>query len=229
MNTGFGQSCRGYVLLSYLGYPKVKILHGGYVAWTAAGMPTSTAVPTPSAEELPARSRRHGHPGRPAEHEGGGRRPEHRQARHPRRRRVDCRFVLALRQGLLPAQGPHPRRGVDRMVPDDEALAGGPDVQIARRNPRRMRDRRRHAVDAGGALLLQGRARLEHAGRAERGRHRERHALFRFLERMVARSVAADRDRASHTRRQPRPASRPESTPTQTWCRRAGRHRGLAT
>src|SRR5262249_30307073 len=26
MNTGFGQSCRGYVLLNYLGYPKVKIL-----------------------------------------------------------------------------------------------------------------------------------------------------------------------------------------------------------
>jgi thiosulfate/3-mercaptopyruvate sulfurtransferase len=47
MNTGFGQSCRGYVLLRYLGYPKVKILHGGYVAWTAAGLPTSTAMPKP--------------------------------------------------------------------------------------------------------------------------------------------------------------------------------------
>ena len=48
MNTGFGQSCRGYVLLTYLGYPKVKILHGGYVAWTAAGLPTTTDVPTPT-------------------------------------------------------------------------------------------------------------------------------------------------------------------------------------
>src|ERR1700757_4892845 len=47
MNSGFGQSCRGYVLLRYLGYPKVKILHGGYIAWTAAGLPTSNAVPTP--------------------------------------------------------------------------------------------------------------------------------------------------------------------------------------
>ena len=47
MNTGFGQSCRGYVLLRYLGYPKIKILHGGYAAWTAAGLPTTTAVPTP--------------------------------------------------------------------------------------------------------------------------------------------------------------------------------------
>src|SRR5271169_6042513 len=47
MNTGFGQSCRGYVLLKYLGYPKVEILHGGYAAWTAAGLPTTTEVPTP--------------------------------------------------------------------------------------------------------------------------------------------------------------------------------------
>ena len=48
MNTGFGQSCRGYVLLRYLGYPKMKVLHGGYVAWTAAGLPVTTAVPTPT-------------------------------------------------------------------------------------------------------------------------------------------------------------------------------------
>ena len=47
MNTGFGQSCRGYVLLTYLGYPNVKILHGGYAAWTAAGLPSTTDVPTP--------------------------------------------------------------------------------------------------------------------------------------------------------------------------------------
>jgi thiosulfate/3-mercaptopyruvate sulfurtransferase len=53
MNTGFGQSCRGYVLLRYLGYPKVKILHGGYVAWTTAGLPTSTAVPTPAPKSFP--------------------------------------------------------------------------------------------------------------------------------------------------------------------------------
>ena len=47
MNTGFGQSCRGYVLLSYLGYPNVMILHGGYAAWVAANLPTTTQVPTP--------------------------------------------------------------------------------------------------------------------------------------------------------------------------------------
>ncbi|RED25822.1 thiosulfate/3-mercaptopyruvate sulfurtransferase [Rhodopseudomonas thermotolerans] len=47
MNTGFGQSCRGYVLLKYLGYPKVMILHGGYAAWTAASLPITTDVPMP--------------------------------------------------------------------------------------------------------------------------------------------------------------------------------------
>ena len=97
------------------------------------------------AEVLPARFRRHGHPGRSAGHEGGGRRSQHRQARHPRRRRVDRRLVVALRQGLLPAQGPHPGRALDRVVPHDEAVGGGADVQVARGDPRRMRDRRRHA------------------------------------------------------------------------------------
>ena len=53
MNTGFGQSCRGYVLLTYLGYPKIKILHGGYAAWAAEGMPTTTAVPSPTPKTFP--------------------------------------------------------------------------------------------------------------------------------------------------------------------------------
>ena len=44
------------------------------------------------AEDLPARFRRHGNPGRSAGHESGGRRSQHRQARHPRRRRVDRRL-----------------------------------------------------------------------------------------------------------------------------------------
>jgi thiosulfate/3-mercaptopyruvate sulfurtransferase len=52
MNSGFGQSCRGYVLLTYLGYPKVKILHGGYTAWTAAGLPTTTEAPAPVAKSF---------------------------------------------------------------------------------------------------------------------------------------------------------------------------------
>jgi len=47
MNSGFGQSCRGYFLLTMLGYPKVKVLHGGYEAWAAAGLPVNTNVPSP--------------------------------------------------------------------------------------------------------------------------------------------------------------------------------------
>lgn len=47
MNSGFGQSCRGYFLLAYLGYPSIKVLHGGLAAWTAAGMPLSTEPVTP--------------------------------------------------------------------------------------------------------------------------------------------------------------------------------------
>ena len=53
MNTGFGQSCRGYYLLSFLGYPKISVLHGGYEAWLASGG-TPTAEPTqPTAKAFP--------------------------------------------------------------------------------------------------------------------------------------------------------------------------------
>jgi thiosulfate/3-mercaptopyruvate sulfurtransferase len=53
MDSGFGQSCRGFVLLKYLGYPKVKILHGGYAAWTAADLPTTAVVTVPAAKTFP--------------------------------------------------------------------------------------------------------------------------------------------------------------------------------
>jgi thiosulfate/3-mercaptopyruvate sulfurtransferase len=53
MNTGFGQSCRGYVLLQYLGYPKIKILHGGFAGWTAAGLPVTAETPTPTGAKFP--------------------------------------------------------------------------------------------------------------------------------------------------------------------------------
>lgn len=47
MDSGFGQSCRGYYLLSFLGYPKIKVLHGGFAAWQTEGMPISTQVAQP--------------------------------------------------------------------------------------------------------------------------------------------------------------------------------------
>ena len=131
MNTGFGQSCRGYFLLTMLGYPKVKVLHGGYDAWTAAGMPIDDGGADAGADVLPDRSRGRRHPDRRQDHAGRARQPEHRQARRARRRRVDRRQLLALRQGLLPAQGPHPRRGLARMVPHDEADRRRPALQVA--------------------------------------------------------------------------------------------------
>lgn len=47
MNSGFGQSCRGYFLLSYLGYPAIKVLHGGFAAWVAADMAVTTDAISP--------------------------------------------------------------------------------------------------------------------------------------------------------------------------------------
>lgn len=53
MNSGFGQSCRGYFLLNYLGYPKVSILHGGFQAWQAANLAETTEVSTPLVADFP--------------------------------------------------------------------------------------------------------------------------------------------------------------------------------
>ncbi|MBL0943858.1 MAG: sulfurtransferase [Hydrogenophaga sp.] len=53
MNSGYGQSCRGYYLLTWLGYPKVKVLNGGFSAWKAAGLPVSTEAATPVPATFP--------------------------------------------------------------------------------------------------------------------------------------------------------------------------------
>lgn len=53
MNSGFGQSCRGYFLLSMLGYPRIKVLHGGFDAWMAAGLPVTAEAPSPTAADFP--------------------------------------------------------------------------------------------------------------------------------------------------------------------------------
>ena len=54
LNTGYGQSCRGYYLLTWLGYPKVKVLAGGFPGWKAAGGEVSTAPATPAAATFPS-------------------------------------------------------------------------------------------------------------------------------------------------------------------------------
>ncbi len=56
MNSGFGMSCRGYYLLTFLGYNKAHILHGGLAAWEAAGMPLTTEVPHPAPKTFPVSS-----------------------------------------------------------------------------------------------------------------------------------------------------------------------------
>jgi thiosulfate/3-mercaptopyruvate sulfurtransferase len=53
MNNGYGQSCRGYFLLKFLGYERVSILHGGYQAWENADLPTTAEVLTPEAKTFP--------------------------------------------------------------------------------------------------------------------------------------------------------------------------------
>ncbi len=54
LNSGYGQSCRGYYLLTWLGYPKIKVLNGGFSAWKASGMATSTDVAAPKPATFPS-------------------------------------------------------------------------------------------------------------------------------------------------------------------------------
>lgn len=54
LNSGYGQSCRGYYLLTWLGYPKVKVLNGGFSAWKAQGLPVSTDAVAPTAKTFPS-------------------------------------------------------------------------------------------------------------------------------------------------------------------------------
>jgi thiosulfate/3-mercaptopyruvate sulfurtransferase len=53
MNTGFGQSCRGYFLLDFLGYPKKAVLDGGFEAWVAAGLEVTTDASAPAPADFP--------------------------------------------------------------------------------------------------------------------------------------------------------------------------------
>lgn len=52
INKGYGQSCRGYFLLKYLGCPMVSILYGGYRAWIDVKLPTTTEIPLPQPQKF---------------------------------------------------------------------------------------------------------------------------------------------------------------------------------
>ena len=130
MDTGFGESCRGYVLLRYLGYQKVKILHGGFAAWVKASLPTTTEISKPQPKtfaidpksanilvDLQAMKA---------------------AVADPNQIKLDTRDVD---EWIADSSSPYgkdfcPRKGriqarLDRLVPHDEAYSGGPNVQVA--------------------------------------------------------------------------------------------------
>lgn len=55
MESGFGQSCRGYILLRYLGYPKIRVLHGGLTAWHSSGLSIASDSSPPVQKTFPKR------------------------------------------------------------------------------------------------------------------------------------------------------------------------------
>ena len=201
MNSGFGQSCRGYYLLTMLGYPKIKVLHGGYDAWAAAGLPVTTDVPTPAkasfsivpeagdilidAKTMLAAV---GKPGialldvRDVDEWIGDSSSPYGKDFCPRKGRIPGAVWLEWYRMMKPtAEGP-------RFKSKDEILAECATVGIS-------------PEYAGLSLLLQGRPGLQHLPRAEERRREGCADVFRLLERMVARSVAADRGRPADRRR----------------------------
>ncbi|GBQ38853.1 sulfurtransferase [Komagataeibacter europaeus] len=55
LHTRYGASCRGYWILSYLGYPAVGILDGGLNAWRKEGGALTTETVTPARTTFPLR------------------------------------------------------------------------------------------------------------------------------------------------------------------------------
>jgi thiosulfate/3-mercaptopyruvate sulfurtransferase len=54
LDNGYGKSCRGWMLLQYMGHANVQVLHGGYRGWVANGLPVSqTPVKRQPCEFLP--------------------------------------------------------------------------------------------------------------------------------------------------------------------------------
>ena len=193
MNSGFGQSCRGYYLLTMLGYPKVKVLHGGYDAWAMAGLPTTKDVPSPvkasfsivpeagdiliDAKTMLAALDK---PGialldvRDVDEWIGESSSPYGKDFCPRKGRIPGAVWLEWYRMMKPtAEGP-------RFKSKDEILAECATVGISPEH-------------AGLSLLLQGRAGLEHLPGVEERRRKGRPDVFRLLERVVARSLAADR------------------------------------
>jgi thiosulfate/3-mercaptopyruvate sulfurtransferase len=56
MDSGLGQSCRGYFLLKVMGYPRASVLHGGLDAWSDQDLPTTREAVAPSPRKFPGNS-----------------------------------------------------------------------------------------------------------------------------------------------------------------------------
>ncbi len=52
LNNGFGQSCRGWLILQALGHTNASILEDGFYGWQAAGLPISHEVEQPIRSEF---------------------------------------------------------------------------------------------------------------------------------------------------------------------------------
>ena len=192
MNSGFGQSCRGYFLLTMLGYPKIKVVHGGYDAWAAAGLPVTKDVPSPmkasftvvpeagdiliDAKTMLAAV---GKPGialldvRDIDEWIGESSSPYGKDFCPRKGRIPGAVWLEWYRMMKPtAEGP-------RFKSKNEILAECATVGI---------------TQTRRSISTASRARgLEHVPRAEERRCEGCPDVFRLLERMVARSVIADR------------------------------------
>ena len=54
-DNGYGKSCRGWLILKYLGHENVSVLHGGIRAWKTAGFPLETVGVKKPAVMFPSR------------------------------------------------------------------------------------------------------------------------------------------------------------------------------
>ena len=204
MNNGYGQSCRGYFLLKYLGYPSVSILHGGYKAWTDAGLPTTTDVPTPEKKTFPLA----------VEPEMMVTTPEMlKSLDDPNVVKLDVRDWV---EWIGESSSPYgvdftPRKGrIPGAVLIEWYALMDPASDLPRfKSPEEIKE---IAAEVGihvrlhrQHLLLQGSTGLQHARSSERSGHPQHPCLFRLLERMVARHGPAHRRRGARSRTARRP------------------------
>jgi thiosulfate/3-mercaptopyruvate sulfurtransferase len=56
MDSGLGQSCRGYFLLKVMGYPRASVLHGGLDAWIELELPITREATVPTPQQFPVNS-----------------------------------------------------------------------------------------------------------------------------------------------------------------------------